>query len=124
MRRCPTPFDSPNFAGPGSVLEAMELEALIETICERYLNELLEAQRTQRRRAGRGDEAPREAMPLREFVASEERRMAAGDRSMVEADARKLLAESGHELPEHEFDQLCREIQATLIRGFRIGHCF
>ena len=105
-------------------MEVMELEALIETICDRYLEELLEAQRTQRRRAGRGDTAPREALTLAEFVAAEKRRMAEGDRSMVEADARKLLADSGAELPEHEFDQLCREIQATLIRGFRIGHCF
>lgn len=102
----------------------MELEALIESICDRYLEELLEAQRTQRRRAGRGDTAPREALTLGEFVGAEERRMAAGDRSMVEADARKLLADAGAELPDHEFDQLCREIQATLIRGFRIGHCF
>lgn len=102
----------------------MELEALIEEICERYLAELVEAQRCQHRRAGRDDDAPREALPLTEFIASEEGRMARGDRSMVEADARKLLAETGVELPEHEFDQLCREIQCTLIRGFRIGHFF
>ncbi len=102
----------------------METEALIEVICDRYLEELLEAQRTQHRRAGRGDDGPREPLSLGEFVRAEERRMAEGDRTMVEADARKLLAEYHTELAEDEFDQLCREIQATLIRGFRIGHCF
>lgn len=117
-------MDLANFRPAETVSKTMELEALIETICERYLAELLEAQRRQRRRAHRSDEAPREPLPLVEYVAAEERRMIAGDRSMVEADARKLLADTGTELPEHEFDQLCREIQATLIRGFRIGHCF
>ena len=102
----------------------METEALIEVICDRYLEELLEAQRTQHRRAGRDDGAPREPLTLREFILAEERRMREGDRTMVEADARKLLAEHQAELAEDEFDQLCREIQATLIRGFRIGHCF
>ncbi len=99
----------------------MELEALIETICDRYLEELVEAQRTQHRRAGRENEV-REPLSLGEFISAEERRMETGDRSMVEADARKLLGDTGVELPEAEFDQLCREIQATLIRGFQIGH--
>lgn len=102
----------------------MELEALIEAICSRYLDELVQAQRTQRRRAGRSDASPREPLTLGEFIGAEERRMAAGDRSMVEADARKLLADAGAQLPEPEFDQLCQEIQVTLIRGFRIGHFF
>ncbi len=117
-------MDSTNFRSATAVLEAMELEALIEAICDRYLEELLDAQRTQHRRAGRREGPPREPLTLSEFVQAEERRMAVGDRSMVEADARKLLGDTGAELPEHEFDQLCREIQATLIRGFRIGHFF
>ena len=102
----------------------MELEALIETICAQYLDELLEAQRTQHRRAGCDNGVAREPLTLAEFVRAERARMESGDRSMVEADARKLLAENGAELAEHEFDQLCCKIQATLIRGFRIGHCF
>ena len=99
----------------------MELEALIEQICERYLEELLEAQRLQRRRCGT-DTGPRTPMTVAQFVAAEEARMAAGDRSMVEADARKLLGDTGRDLSDAEFDQLCWELQCTLIRGFRITH--
>lgn len=96
----------------------MELERLIEEICSIYLERLLAA-RGRVRGAGEGGSA---ASGVAAFVRQEERRMAVGDRSLVEADARKLLAEAGYELPDAEFDELCCALQRTFLQGCWMAH--
>lgn len=99
----------------------LELEALIENLCDRYLERLLRARAAQLEAS-----SPKVAIPdpaaVAAFAAEETTRMAAGDRSVVEADARKLLAESGTALCDADFDELCYGLQRTLIRGFLESH--
>jgi hypothetical protein len=95
----------------------MELDRLIEQICREYLEQLL----AHRRPHGvAGPEADRAG--LERFIREEEGRMLAGDRSLVEADAHKLLAEVGRQLGDRDFDRLCGALQRTFIRGCRLAH--
>jgi len=95
----------------------MELDRLIEKICSEYLEQLL----AHRRPYGvSGPEA--DLAGLERFIREEEGRMLVGDRSLVEADARKFLARTGRDLEDDEFDQLCRALQRTFIRGCWLAH--
>jgi len=96
----------------------MDLEQLIEEICDTYLERLLAS-----RRGWGGSQTSRRRPPgVERFVHEEEQRMAAGDRSLVEADARKLLAETGRQLDAEEFDELCSALQRTFLRGCWAAH--
>ena len=97
----------------------MDLAALIERICEDYLEQLLASSaRSRRAPSSTGSIAPE----VERFLSDEEDRMLVGDRSLVEADARKLLADTGYQLDEDEFEQLCVALQRTFIRGCRLSH--
>lgn len=96
----------------------MDLDQLIEEICGTYLERLLAC----RSRADNSDGSRPRTHGVEYFVREEEQRMAAGDRSLVEADARKLLAEAGHQLDDEEFDELCCALQRTFLRGCWIAH--
>lgn len=104
----------------------LELDTLIEDLCDRYLERLLRARAAQLE-ASSPDHAHPEAAGMdpggiAAFADEERARIVAGDRSIVEADARKLLAESGVALGETDFDELCCALQLTLIRGFLQSH--
>lgn len=88
----------------------MELEKLVQILCDLYRESLL---LTPRRLVDESEPTP----GLAQFLCEERQRIRRGDRSTVAADAVKLLGVEGDQLDAAEFDQLCLELQLELVRA-------
>jgi len=88
----------------------MELEKLVQILCDLYHESLLIPSPSA---AGPVGYSP----GLVQFLCEERQRIRRGDRSTVAFDAVRLLGAEGDQLDAAEFDQLCLELQLELVRA-------
>ena len=97
----------------------VDVDELIQKLCDDYLEEMIEADR-EHRSSGTQDQPEQMPFVLWSQLGEESERMAEGDRSSVVEEARELLTRADVSLQADEFNRVTYELQRTLLRAYRI----